>query len=116
MDFHLRDFARLVEGDDWTLALREALHQCRLHPGCTLHLDGGVKHFRKKYAAEHEYFISNNDMGHKYIVFPVIGFDGLTIDGDGADLRFHGTVNPFVIDQSNDVTLRNFSVDYDHPF
>ena len=116
MEFHLNDFAYLVDGDDWTLAVQEALHQCRLHPGSTLHLDGGRKHFRKKYAAEHEYYVSNNDCGHKYIVFPIIGFDGLTIDGDGADLLFHGTINPFVIDKSKDITLRNFSVDYEHPF
>ena len=116
MELHLRDFAHLVEGDDWTLALQEALHQCKLHPGCTLHLDGGRKHLRQKYAAEGDYFISNNDGGHKYIVFPIIGFDGLTIDGDGADLIFHGTTNPFVIDKSNDIVLRNFSVDYEHPF
>ena len=118
MEFHLNDFAHLVDGDDWTLALQEALHHCKLHPGSTLHLDGGTKHFRKKYTAEHEYLINTNDFapGHKYIVFHIIGFDGLTIDGDGADLFFHGTINPFVIDHSNDVTLRNFNVDYEHPF
>ena len=118
MEIHLRDFAHLVEGDDWTLALREALHQCKLHPGSALHLDGGRKHFRKKYAAEHEYYINTNDIeaGHKFIVFPIIGFDGLTIDGDGAELLFHGTINPFVIDHSNNITLRNFTVDYEHPF
>ena len=116
MEVHLRDYAHLVEGDDWTLAVREALHQCKLQPGSTLHLDGGRKHFRKKYAAEREYYITNNDGGHKFIVFPVIGFEGLTIDGDGADLIFHGTINPFVIDQSHDIVLRNFSVDYEHPF
>ncbi len=116
MEIFLKDYAHLNEDGDWTLALLTALKDAKKEKNPVLHLGGGVLNFYKKNTVQKFYYISNNTYGVKNIVFPLIGFDGLTVDGDGAELLFHGTVLPFVIDSSKNITLKNFSVDYPHPF
>jgi len=116
MNIFIKDFAHLVEEDDYTLAVQEALMECRKHSQITLVFEKKTYHFRKKYAFQKEYFMSNNDYSLKSIIFPLIGFKGLTIDGGGADFIMHGEILPFVIDHSENVTVKNFSIDYPRPF
>lgn len=113
---HLSDYKHLFVGDDATLAVQEALIACKKNQPATLYLGGEELHFYKQYAYEREYYISNNDYSKKSIIFPLIDFDGLTVDGEGAKLQFHGEVLPFVIDSSNNITVKNLSVDYPHPY
>ncbi len=116
MIIELKNYLYLADGDDITLAVQEALHILKDNPGSTLKLGGGVYHFYKKYAFEKEYYISNNAYSKKSIIFPMIDMEDVTIDGEGADLLFHGEVLPFVLDNSKNVTLKNFSIDYPHPY
>lgn len=116
MVVHLQDYQALFDGEDVTLAVQEALFACAKHPGSTLKLGGGTLHFYPKYALEKEYYISNNDYSRKSILFPLRDMNGITIDGEGAELLCHGTVLPFVVDHSRDVTIQNLSIDYPHPF
>lgn len=116
MEVFLKDYAGLNTDGNWTLALLTALKDAKKEKNSVLHLGGGVLNFYKTNTFEKFCYISNNTYGEKNIVFPIIGFDGLTVDGDGADLLFHGTVLPFVIDSSKNITLKNFTVDYPHPF
>lgn len=116
MTIYLNDYKQFFIGDDATLALQEALLACARHPGSTLKLGGGTLHFYKKFAFEKEYYISNNDYSKKSIIFPLLNMKDITIDGEGAELLFHGTVLPFVIDQSENITIKNLFVDYPHPF
>ena len=116
MIIHLSDYQHLFQGDDATLAVQEALYVCRKHPGSILKLGGGQLHFHPRYAFQKEYYISNNDYSRKSIIFPLIGMQGLTIDGEGAELLFHGEVLPFVLDHSENIELKNFTMDYPRPF
>lgn len=116
MIFNLNDFLYLKDGNDITLCIQEALHALKAHPGSTLKLGGGEYHFYKKYAYEKNYYISNNAYGTKNIIFPLIGMEDITIDGEGADLMFHGDVLPFVIDNSKNIVLKNFKIDYPNPY
>ena len=116
MIISLGDYSNLFDGKDATLAVLEALSACRLHPGSTLRLGGGELHFYRKYAFQREYYISNNDYSMKSIIFPLIGMKDITIDGEGAELFFHGEVLPFVLDGSENIVLKNFTVDIPHPF
>ena len=100
MIIHLSDYQHLFQEDDATLAVQEALYVCRKHPGSILKLGGGQLHFHPRYAFQKEYYISNNDYSRKSIIFPLIGMQDLTIDGEGAELLFHGEVLPFVLDHS----------------
>lgn len=116
MIVHLSDFSRLCRGCDATPAVMEALFQCRREKNATLLIEPGVYHFYPDHAMVREYYMSNNDGGRKPIAFPLIGFDGLTIEGSGAQFIFHGNISPFVIDASKNVSVRNLSIDYARPF
>ena len=113
MDIFLKDYLHLADAGDCTLAVLCALRAAQ--DGDTLHLGGGELHFRPEKAFTKEYYISNNDYSLKPITFPLLHRRGLTVDGDGARLVFHGQISPFVIDGSTDITLCNFTVDYAEP-
>jgi hypothetical protein len=86
-----------------------------LQDGDALYLGGGQLHFYPENGLQKEYWISNNDGGMKNIAFPLIGKKNITIDGQGAKLIFHGKILPFVIDQCENITIKNLSVDYAEP-
>ena len=86
-----------------------------LDEGDTLELENKVYDIFPDGAFKKYYYISNNDKGEKQIAFPVIGKKNVTIDGRGAKLVFHGDILPFVIDESENVKVKNFSIDYSSP-
>lgn len=98
---------------DATLAVFDMINSC--NDGDTLHLGGGEMHFFPDMAFIKEYYISNNDYSLKSIAFPIINKKNVTIDGDGCRLIFHGNIMPFVIDNCENITVKNISVDYDEP-
>ena len=112
----LADYSNFIMNGDATPALLRALEECKQYSSAMLLLGGGEWHFYRKHAARHTCYISNNDSGEKNIIFPLYGFKDLTIDGEGASLQFHGEVCPFALDGSENVTLKNFSIDYPHPY
>lgn len=87
-----------------------------LNDGDTLSLGGVKLDITEKDIFKKHYFISNNDSGEKPIVFPIISKKNITIDGEGADLIFHGEILPFVIDNSENICIKNLSIDYANPF
>ena len=86
-----------------------------LRDGETLYLSGETLHFYPENGFMKEYWITNNDGGMKRIAFPIIGKKNVTIDGQGAKLIFHGKMLPFVVDQCENITIKNLSVDYAEP-
>ena len=48
--------------------------------------------------------------------FHLEGLENVTVDLGGAALIFHGRIAPFLIDRCRNVTLKNFTVDYDRSF
>ncbi len=94
-------------------AFMNAVHA--LSDGDTLSLGGGHFDVFSDGAYQKYYCISNNDKGEKRIAFPLIGKKNITIDGEGAELLFHGSVIPFVIDGCENITVKNCSIDYVHP-
>lgn len=86
-----------------------------MQDGDVLCLGGRELHFYPEDGYQKEYWISNNDAGVKTIAFPIIGKKNITIDGQGAKLIFHGKVLPFVIDDCENITIQNLSIDYADP-
>ncbi len=113
MNINLKDYLYLAEGQDMTLSAVTVVQNAT--DGDTVSLGGGELHFYPTYAFEKEYYISNNDFGVKPIVFPLIGKKNVTIDGEGAKLIFHGKVMPFVIDNCENITVKNLTVEYSEP-
>ena len=52
----------------------------------------GVYHFYPTFAPDHYCAITNNDNGLKRTAFPIIGFDGLEIEGKLATKRVKGGI------------------------
>lgn len=76
----------------------------------------GTYHFWPEHAAEQFIYVSNNDASMKRIAFHLVGFSALEIDGQGSQFFFHGQINPFILQRSSGITLRNFSIDWMRPF
>ena len=108
MIYHIRDY--ITDPRCASAAVREAF--CDLSDGDTLSLDGMRLEFYPDDCHVRSYHISNNDAGEKPIAFPLICHRNVTIDGEGADLVFHGRILPFCVDRSEHITIKNLSIDY----
>ncbi|MBQ4607753.1 MAG: hypothetical protein IJB15_13670 [Clostridia bacterium] len=114
MKIALQKYMHLADGKDAVPAIRAALADCQ--PGDTLCLGGGLLHLYPEHTAVRPYYVSNNDYSDKHIAFDLQNRRDLTIDGEGAELLFHGHVTPFVLDHAENITIRNLHVDYRNPF
>ncbi len=99
---------------DATARIREVIKKAG--DGSVIRFSAECYHFWPEKADEAYYFISNNQHGLKRIAFPLIRKKNITIDGGGARFIFHGEVVPIVVDRSENITLCNFSVDWERPF
>ena len=50
------------------------------------------------------------------VLFHISDMKNVTIDGNGSEFIFHGQMKPFRIDSSSEVSLKNFSVDWEVPY
>ena len=65
-----------------------------------------------------EYFSSSpivSDVNER-IAFVLKDLKNVVLDFGGAILMFHGRIVPFILDNCENVTVKNFKVDYDRPF
>lgn len=104
------------DGSDTTPFVRSALEMVRQGKASKLVFPPGRYDFWPDRADEKYLFVSNNDEGLKRIVFPLVDFKNLEIDGGGATFVFHGPMVPFVIEKSQGVSVTNLSIDFDRPF
>ena len=113
---NILDYGASSGGSDCVQALQKALEECRHYPGSTLFFPKGDYHFYPDYGKDKYVFVSNNDEGLKRVIFLLEDFRELTIEGDGSQFVFHGFVNPFIVEHSSNIRLRNFSVDCSRSF
>ena len=82
----------------------------------TIRFAAGEYHFHPGSAAHREYYVSNHDQYRDRAVgIAIEGFNGLTIEGEGADFIFHGRMLPMSVVATEECTLRNFSIDFATP-
>ena len=72
-------------------------------------------HFYRAGCHEGTFYPSNNKYGYKYVVFFISRAKNVTIDGGGATFVFHDRVFPFILQNSQNVKLENFTVDFAFP-
>lgn len=60
--------------------------------------------------------LSNNDDGLKNILFDLSSRENLVIDGNGAELILHGHIIPFYFRNAKNITIKNLTIDWAHPF
>lgn len=108
--------AKKDAGEDATEAVKKALVYIKQNKISKLVFPKGRYDFYPSQATEKYIFTSNNDESLKRIIFLLSGFNNLEIDGQGASFIFHGYESPFIIENANNITLRNFSIDWDRTF
>ena len=88
-----------------------ALNEIKAAGGGELHFEAGEYHFFRDGAEKRFFAVSNNSANDKYIAFPIIGMENLTVDGHGSVFVFHEIVFPFMISQSKGIAIRNLTFD-----
>jgi len=112
---NLREFD-IENSSDATPIVVEAIRKCKKDGIRKLEFPKGTYHFYPTFAPDKYCAITNNDNGLKRTAFPLIGFDGLEIDGNGSEFIFHGKMLPFIIEDSKNLTIKNLSINWKVPF
>lgn len=90
--------------------------ECAPTDSVVLRFAPGRYEFHEKGASLREYYISNHDqVNPKKVGLALEGFHHLTLDGQGAELVFHGRMLPLALVNSAHCTLQNFRIDFAHP-
>lgn len=76
----------------------------------------GTYHFYPDKAVGKYHTVTNHDNSYKYFAFPLIHCTNIEIDGNDSEFIFHGVITPFLIENSTDIRLKNFSIDWEEPF
>lgn len=92
------------------------IHDLKNKKYVTIIFPKGRYDFYEDGSATRTYYISNHDQDNpKKVIFPLEGLKNITIDGQGSEFVFHGRMVPFAIRNAENITLQNFSIDYEHP-
>lgn len=83
--------------------------------GQNLKIDRGNYNFSVKDTFKGEFYPSNNDGGIRNVVFYVHDKENIEIDGNGSNFIFDGNVSPFVIENCENITLKNLTIDFLKP-
>ncbi|MEQ8303909.1 MAG: hypothetical protein RIB47_10995 [Cyclobacteriaceae bacterium] len=113
-EFNLRDY--LKEGEkDATLAVITMLQEAVGYKNSKVIIEKGAYHFYPEKAFEQYSFITNHDNSLRRIAFPIKDFDGLTLDANGSKFIFHGVMMPFLIENSKNIDISGFTIDWHLP-
>ncbi|MCC7377567.1 MAG: right-handed parallel beta-helix repeat-containing protein [Verrucomicrobiales bacterium] len=111
-DFGARPDSRL----NVVVAVQRALEACRKLDQPVLVFPPGRYDFWPQGCLERDYFESNTTQDNpKRLAILIENFGGLTVEGNGSTFVFHDRMQPFTVDHSTQVTLRNCSLDWDIP-
>ena len=98
---------------DHAFNVYQAIRYCREHGVDKLVFEKGVYDFYPDKASEDVMYVSNHDIYGIYrIAFLLKGMKNFTIDGGGSKFMFHDCILPFVLKNSENIVLENFSLDY----
>lgn len=109
------DIDRLVApGGNYSPTVRKAIQGNKVRK-IKLNFPKGTYNFYPEGAFVKEHFITNHENGVKNIAFLFEGFEEVTLEGNGSEFIFHGSMLPFVLESSNNIKLKNFTVDWAIP-
>ncbi len=102
-------------GGDYTPKIFEILKNTIEFP-IYIEFKPGEYNFYPETAYEKYLKVSNNDNGLRKIIFAIENKQHVHINGNGATLKFHGSVIPFLVENSDNVSIENLNIEYDSPF
>jgi hypothetical protein len=95
-------------------AVKAAIKECSSKQNPLLVFPKGRYDFWPQYAAEKDYYESNTDIVNpRRCPILIEGINNLAIEGCGSEFIFHDRVQPFTVDNSSNITIKNLTVDWD---
>ena len=110
MIYHISDF---LGSRSTSYALCEAVNS--LCDGDTLCLDGKELEIDNSFASGEFFYLPRYSNLKKYYAVNIKKKRDITIDGGGANLIFKGDVSAFGLEECENITLKNFTIDYKTP-
>jgi hypothetical protein len=96
--------------------VQKALKACAGKPGSVIVFPKGRYDFWPHQCIEKVYYESNTTVNNpRRCAILIEGLNGVTIDCGGSDFVFHDRMQPFTVDNSTDILIRNVSIDWDIP-
>lgn len=103
-------------GSDAGKQIADAIAAKAPEDSLTIRLQNARYDFHPEQGLERELYISNHDQPNPRAVgIAIEGASNVTIDGNGADLIFHGRMIPMIITDSRNCSVRNLSIDFENP-
>lgn len=106
----------LKEKEDATYAVLKTLQKAKTNGASSISFEKGTYHFYPEKAYEEFCFISNHNDALTNIAFFMEEMSNFTIDGNGSTFIFHGRMIPFLIKNSENINVKNVSIDFAEPF
>ncbi len=106
----MRITIKLMKGNA-TPVVREALERLRAAGGGELCFQKGEYHFYREGARKEFMAVSNNSACDKYMAFPILDMENVTVDGGGSVFVFHDVTFPFMVSRSKNIVIRNLICD-----
>lgn len=101
---------------DYTPVIYNHLKSGQRTKNITLNFEKGTYHFYPEKALQKYLAISNNDNGYKKIVFPLMDYKKVVINGNDSNFIFHGSVVPFNIEKTSAIEMRGLNIFWDKAF
>ena len=98
--------------ENLTEKLQEILANLNPNEESVIEFEKGVYRFYRKGSVKHKIFSSGGPSVENYVVFPIFNIKNLTIDGNGSDFIFCDRMQTFMVQNSENITLRNFQTDF----
>ena len=108
--------SELPPGADATPALRRAVEACQKQDARVLKIPAGNWHLYPDHAFEQTLAVANNDPGIKRVVLALDNLKDFTLEAAGANFICHGEMIPISAENSRNLTLRGFTIDWERPF
>jgi len=96
--------------------IQKALEICKTKANPVLVFPKGRYDFWPQYAVEKLYYESNTDViPLRRCAVMIENMQNLTIDCMGSDFIYHDRIQPFTVDKSTNIVIKNVSIDWDIP-
>jgi hypothetical protein len=96
--------------------VQKALDACKGKPGTIVVFPKGRYDFWPHHCIEKVYYESNTTVNNpRRCAILIEGLEGVTIDCGGSDFVFHDRMQPFTVDGSSNISIKNVSIDWDIP-
>lgn len=103
--------------DDQGPALRKKISECRSSSEKLIVLEKGEYHFYLAGALTMSFHVSNHDQPtFQPIAIPLVDLHDFVLDCSGSTFYFHDLMEPFLILDSSNVTVKNVIIDYWRPY